>query len=71
MPAPSDLPYKKVVGPLVQVVRRLLMALLVMVLTVVIVYIDRGGYHDNAGSSMSLLDCVYYATVTLSTTGYV
>ncbi|MDX3236604.1 potassium channel family protein [Streptomyces sp. ME03-5709C] len=64
------LPHKKVVGPLVQVVRRLLMALLVMVLTVVIVYIDRGGYHDNAGSSMSLLDCVYYATVTLSTTGY-
>ncbi|MDX3214708.1 potassium channel family protein [Streptomyces sp. ME02-6991-2B] len=64
------LPHKKVVGPLVQVVRRLLMALLVMVLTVLIVYIDRSGYHDNAGSSMSLLDCVYYATVTLSTTGY-
>ncbi|MEU1617459.1 potassium channel family protein [Streptomyces sp. NPDC005722] len=64
------LPHKKAVGPLVQVVRRLLMALLVLVLTVLIVYVDRGGYHDNAGGTMSLLDCVYYATVTLSTTGY-
>ncbi|WP_431945377.1 potassium channel family protein [Actinacidiphila sp. bgisy167] len=64
------LPTKKPVGPLVQVVRRLLMALLVMVLTVLIVYADREGYHDNSDSPMSLLDCVYYATVTLSTTGY-
>ncbi|MFI8181904.1 potassium channel family protein [Actinacidiphila glaucinigra] len=64
------LPHKSAVGPLRQVVRRLLMALLVMVLTVLIVYVDRAGYHDNAGDSMSLLDCVYYATVTLSTTGY-
>lgn len=64
------LPHKSPVGPLRQVVRRLLMALFVLVLTVLIVYLDRGGYHDNAGGSMSLLDCVYYATVTLSTTGY-
>lgn len=64
------LPHKSPLGPLHQVVRRLLMALFVLVLTVLIVYLDRGGYHDNAGGSMSLLDCVYYATVTLSTTGY-
>ncbi|WUD78850.1 potassium channel family protein [Streptomyces sp. NBC_00510] len=64
------MPHKSPLGPLHQVVRRLLMALFVLVLTVLIVYLDRGGYHDNAGGSMSLLDCVYYATVTLSTTGY-
>ncbi|MEU4092506.1 potassium channel family protein [Streptomyces sp. NPDC026673] len=64
------LPRKKAAGPLRQVVRRLVMALFVLVLTVFIVYVDREGYHDNAGGPMTLLDCVYYATVTLSTTGY-
>ncbi|MGK5632166.1 potassium channel family protein [Streptomyces sp. URMC 123] len=58
------------VGPLRQVARRLLMALLVLVATVLIVYADRGGYHDNADGSVDFLDAVYYSTVTLSTTGY-
>lgn len=57
-------------GPLLQVTRRLLLAVLVLVLTVVIVYVGRGGYHDNADSSVSFLDALYYSTVTLSTTGY-
>ncbi|MGP3998556.1 potassium channel family protein [Streptomyces sp. 8N706] len=64
------LPRRTVHGPLQQVGRRLLMALLVMVTTVFIVYADRAEYHDNADDSVSFLDCVYYATVTLSTTGY-
>jgi voltage-gated potassium channel len=34
------------------------------------VYVDRGGYRDGNGDGLSLLDCVYYATVSLSTTGY-
>jgi voltage-gated potassium channel len=58
------------VGPLVQVARRFLMALLVMAVTVLIVYADRDGYHDNADGSVSFVDSLYYATVTLSTTGY-
>jgi voltage-gated potassium channel len=53
-----------------QVSRRLLLALLVLALTVLIVYADRGGYHDNANGSVSFLDALYYSTVTLSTTGY-
>jgi voltage-gated potassium channel len=57
-------------GPLRQVARRLLVAVLVLVITVVIVYVDRGGYHDNANGSVSLVDALYYSTVTLSTTGY-
>ncbi|MFJ5806889.1 NAD-binding protein [Streptomyces sp. NBC_01426] len=64
------LPKREVEKPLRQVTRRLLMALFVMCLTVLIVWLDRGGYHDNADDSIDLLDCVYYATVTLSTTGY-
>ncbi|SFE23423.1 voltage-gated potassium channel [Actinacidiphila alni] len=57
-------------GPLLQVSRRLLLALLVLVITVLVVYLDRGGYHDNANGSVSFLDSLYYSTVTLSTTGY-
>lgn len=57
-------------GPLRQVASRLLLALLVLVLTVVIVYVDRSGYHDNSDESVDFLDAVYYSTVTLSTTGY-
>ncbi|MFC0596868.1 potassium channel family protein [Streptomyces palmae] len=58
------------VGPLRQVIRRLLMALLVLAATVAIVYADRDGYHDNSGRPVRLLDAIYYSTVTLSTTGY-
>jgi len=58
------------VGPLRQVGRRVLLALLVLAVTVAIVYLGRDGYHDNAGGSVSFLDALYYATVTLSTTGY-
>ncbi|WP_030752598.1 TrkA family potassium uptake protein [Streptomyces griseus] len=61
---------RRSVDPLRQVGRRLLMALGVLVLTVFIVYADRDGYHDNANETVDFLDCAYYATVTLSTTGY-
>ncbi|MFD1828918.1 potassium channel family protein [Streptomyces desertarenae] len=59
-----------IAGPLRQVVRRLLAALVVLAVTVLIVYLEREGYNDNADGELSLLDCVYYTTVTLSTTGY-
>ncbi|MCZ0980334.1 potassium channel family protein [Streptomyces diastatochromogenes] len=64
------LPRRVVERPLRQVGKRLLMALGVLVVTVLIVYVDRGGYHDNADEKLDFLDCAYYATVTLSTTGY-
>ncbi len=64
------LPRRTPMAPLRQVFRRLLMALAVLVATVFIVWVDRDDYHDNANGSVDLLDCIYYATVTLSTTGY-
>lgn len=64
------LPRRVVDRPLRQVGKRLLMALGVLVLTTFIVWIDRSGYHDNADGGLDLLDSAYYATVTLSTTGY-
>ncbi|MER7947440.1 potassium channel family protein [Streptomyces sp. NPDC096079] len=64
------LPRRVVEKPLRQVGKRLLMALGVLLVTVLIVYVDRDGYHDNADETLDFLDCAYYATVTLSTTGY-
>ncbi|MGP3978679.1 potassium channel family protein [Streptomyces sp. 8N114] len=58
------------ISPQLQVVRRLLAALVVLWVTVMLVYVDRGGYVDNSDDDVSFLDCLYYTTVTLSTTGY-
>jgi voltage-gated potassium channel len=64
------LPKKVVEHPFRQVAKRVIMALLLLVGTSLIVYADRGGYNDNSDGSVDLLDSFYYATVTLSTTGY-
>ncbi|MEV6211764.1 NAD-binding protein [Kitasatospora sp. NPDC051914] len=65
-----SLPTRTPPPPFRQVSRRLLLALGVLVATTLIVWLDRAGYHDNADDSLDLLDSAYYATVTLSTTGY-
>ena len=57
-------------SPLGVIARRLLIALGILVAVSVLVYVDRDGYTDNADGSLSFLDAVYYATVSLSTTGY-
>jgi voltage-gated potassium channel len=58
-------------SPARQVWRRVVIAAVVLVATVLIVYFDRSGYIDNNGDGeISVLDATYYATVTLSTTGY-
>ncbi len=48
---------------------RLALALLLIGLVTLVAYADRGGYRDLDGS-VSLLDCLYYATVSITTTGY-
>ncbi|MFJ8586345.1 potassium channel family protein [Streptomyces sp. NPDC093595] len=65
-----QMPRQVVESPRRQVAKRLLMAMCVLALTVFIVVVDRAGYHDNADETVDVLDAVYYATVTLSTTGY-
>ncbi|MEV0221981.1 potassium channel family protein [Streptomyces sp. NPDC050704] len=64
------LPRRRVEHPFRQVTKRVVIALLVLVGTAFIVYLDRDGYTDNSDKSVDLLDAFYYATVTLSTTGY-
>ena len=57
-------------SPWWELTRRLLMALGVLLLTILIVYVDRRGYHDAADGTVDFVDAMYYTTVTLSTTGY-
>jgi len=58
------------VSPTRRIFRRIVYAILALTVAVLIVYIDREGYRDVQGDDLSLLDCLYYATVSLSTTGY-
>ena len=60
------------VTPLAAVSKRMFLALGLLAVSTVIVYLGRDGYRDAAhpGQPLSVLGCVYYATVTLSTTGF-
>jgi voltage-gated potassium channel len=54
-----------------QLATRGLVALALLVLVVAIVYIDRAAYVDSTGDGkVSLIDAIYYSTVTITTTGY-
>jgi voltage-gated potassium channel len=57
-------------GPLRALSIRMAFAVLLVLATVVIIYSDRGGYRDVNNDGLTLLDCFYYAVVSLSTTGY-
>src|SRR5215213_4334920 len=46
------------------------MAIALVLGTVAIIYADRDGYRDVNEDGLTLLDCFYYAVVSLSTTGY-
>ena len=63
---------EKVRSPWWELGRRMLAALAILVGTVLIVWFDRGSYHDNNDPTgqVGLVDAIYYTTVTLSTTGY-
>ncbi|MBI3692690.1 MAG: NAD-binding protein [Mycolicibacterium aromaticivorans] len=61
---------EKFVSPGRRIARRLVYALTALFLAVFIVYLDRDGYRDVRDSPLTFLDCLYYATVSLSTTGY-
>ena len=64
LPAPD-------VGPVRAVLQRVLIALGVLFAVATIVFLDRKGYRDTDAAGVdTYLDALYYATVTLSTTGY-
>ena len=58
-------------SPIRNISVRLLIALLALVFTALIVYLERDCYRDgDQVGTLSLIDAFYYATVSLSTTGY-
>lgn len=58
-------------GPLHAIWQRVLFALALIALVSLVTFIGRDGYHDNSnGGTPDLLDSVYYATVSVTTTGY-
>ncbi|SDT76059.1 potassium channel family protein [Actinoplanes derwentensis] len=57
-------------GPLRALGLRLLMACSLILVSVAVIYSDRDGYRDVNEDGLTLLDCFYYAVVSLSTTGY-
>ena len=63
--------------PVRSIVIRLAIAMACLVITTLVVYLDRGGYSNAAcgpalvdDCTLTPLDALYYSTVTLSTTGY-
>ncbi|MCO1578139.1 potassium channel family protein [Crossiella sp. SN42] len=57
-------------GPVRSIITRVIGASIALAITVIIVYLDRHGYRDVDDNGLTLLDSIYYATVSLSTTGY-
>src|SRR6201987_226308 len=57
-------------SPIRVITRRVAIALVVLFGAAIIVYLDRNGYRDVRGEPPTFLDCVYFAAVSLSTTGY-
>ena len=52
--------------------KRILIAVLALLSAAVVVYLDRDGYDGGGGADghLTIIDSIYYATVSLSTTGY-
>lgn len=57
-------------GPGWLLLQRFAIVLGLLAVCTLVVYVERDGYMDAYGGEMSLLDCLYYSTVSLSTTGY-
>jgi voltage-gated potassium channel len=64
------LPRPAPLAPVVAILRRVGIAVSIVIANWLIVLIDRKGYRDAGDGEVSIGDALYYTTVTLSTTGY-
>jgi len=69
-PSPDLTIPRRTVEPLAALGRRVAVAAGILVAVALVTYLGRDGYRDLDGSSVSALDAVYYASVTVTTTGY-
>jgi voltage-gated potassium channel len=69
-PGPGPVLPSRTPRPLVAIVQRLGIAVAVILFVAVVVYADRGGYQDDIGQPVDFVAALYYATVTVTTTGY-
>ena len=56
--------------PFTAILRRLVFAVGLVVFVALVVRVERDGYVDITGDDISFLDALYYASVTVTTTGY-
>ena len=57
--------------PAGELIRRLVIGFLLLLLITLVVWLDRDSYSDNVShDGITLIDALYYATVTMTTTGY-
>lgn len=57
--------------PAGELIRRLVIGLALLLVITLVVWLDRDSYSDNVGHGpITLIDALYYATVTMTTTGY-
>ncbi len=56
--------------PLAAIMRRIAFAIGLIIFIAIVVRLGRGGYTDVTGDPISFLDALYYASVTVTTTGY-
>jgi len=56
--------------PLAQILRRIGLAVGLVVFVALVVLLGRDGYVDATGDTITFLDALYYASVTVTTTGY-
>jgi voltage-gated potassium channel len=64
------LPRPPSTGPAVAIARRVGIAIAIVIVNWALVVLERDGYTDAADGKLSIIDALYYTTVTLSTTGY-
>ena len=57
-------------GPLEVLGRRLGVAAALVLFVALVAYLGRDGYRDSAGGEVGVIDAIYYATVSITTTGY-
>jgi voltage-gated potassium channel len=58
------------IDPLKSLLQRVGIAVGIVAIIAVLAHVGRAGYSDTDGSPLSWLDCIYYSTVTVTTTGY-